>query len=128
MRRRRVIPAALAVVLLVGGQLAALAHNATTRHVECSEHGEVLEAATLVDLLHACDQDHLVGVEGQQGSDHDDCTLARALHQSATSPAPALTPVLAPVLAPADAAVSVERASSSELYLIAPKTSPPYAL
>ncbi len=128
MRRRRVIPAALAVVLLVGGQLAALAHNATTRHVTCSDHGELLEAATLVELLHACDQDHLIGVEGEQGSDHDDCTIARALHQSATPPAPVLAPVLTPVLAMADITATVGLARADELYRIAPKTSPPKSL
>lgn len=127
MRRRRVYPAALAVVLLVGGQLAALAHNASTRHVTCAEHGEVLEAATLVDPLHACDQDHWIGVEGQQGADHDDCTLARALHQSATSPPPLLACALVPTISSADATLAVPLASQSELYRIAPKTSPPAA-
>lgn len=125
MRLRRTCPAALAVVLLVGGQLAALAHNASTRHVECAEHGEVLEAARLADELHACDQDHLIGVEGGQGADHDDCSIARALQQSAALPHVAAAPQLVPALAPPDAVIPVEVAIASELYLIAPKTSPP---
>lgn len=128
MRRRRAYPAALAVVLLVGGQLAALAHYAATRHVTCAEHGELLEAATLVDRLHACEHDHLIGVEGQLGSEHDDCTIARACHQSATPAQPLCAPTLVPALATAEVAAVVPLAVTDELYLIAPKTSPPAAL
>jgi hypothetical protein len=113
------------VVLLVGGQLAALAHNATTRHVECSEHGEMLEAATLVDDLHACDQDHLIGVEGEQGADHDDCSIARALQQQAALPEILVAPQPAPTLASPHAVIVVAFAAATDLYLIAPKTSPP---
>lgn len=127
MRRRRVIPAALAVVLLVGGQLAALAHNATTRHVTCSEHGEVLEAPRLVDLLHACDQDHWIGVEGQQGADHDDCTFARALQPTAPPAQPHLVSAAVATLGSADAPLTLPLASQGDLYRIAPKTSPPTA-
>ena len=126
MRRRRACPAALAVLLLVVGQLAALAHNASTRHVTCDEHGEKLEAPTLVEALHACDQDHVVGVEGNQGQDHDDCAIARALHQSYAAPHHAQAPQLAPAGADCAAVLaSTAVAIAADLYRIAPKTSPP---
>jgi hypothetical protein len=126
MVRRRVMPAAFAVALLVVGQLLALAHNAATRHVECDEHGEVLEAAQLSVALHDCDQDHLVGVENDAGGDHDDCSIARLLQQSAATPDATPPPVRAPALDALDHArpTSVV-AIATALYRIAPKTSPP---
>jgi hypothetical protein len=125
MRRSRAHAAALAVVLLVVGQLASLAHQARTRHVTCGEHGEELEAATLVEQLHACEQDHLVGVDGDTGGDHADCAIARALHQSTQTSSFAVAPKLVPTVTTHAAAAPRTIALSSALYLIAPKTSPP---
>ncbi len=118
------MPAAFAVALLVVGQLLALSHEARTRHVECAQHGEQLEAATLVDS-HACNHDHWVGVEGDGGGDHVDCAIGHFLHQS-TSPSRA--PLLvAPHVAQASHAVtpSSSRDGTTTVYRIAPKTSPP---
>lgn len=124
MRRRNAYAAACAVVLLVVGQLVALAHQAGTRHVTCDEHGEELEAATLVEQLHACDHDHLIGVEGDAG-EHDDCALMRALHQSTQTSSYLIAPTLVPFVTTNDAMVPAPLAVTTALYLIAPKTSPP---
>ncbi|HEY5920523.1 MAG TPA: hypothetical protein VIV11_02580 [Kofleriaceae bacterium] len=125
MCRRRAYPALFAVVLLVVGQLVALAHNAESRHVTCAEHGEELEAAQLVDELHACDHDHLIGVEGDAGDHHDECAMARALHQSTqTSRFVSPPPLIAIVTRPA-ALVERSAEATTALYRIAPKTSPP---
>ena len=125
MRRRRAYPALLAVMLLVVGQLAALAHQAQTRHVECDEHGEELEAATLAQALDACEHDHWIAVEDAGGGAHDDCAILRALHQSTETSrvyaAPVVTLFVTHTPAPPPARLAVTR----ELYLIAPKTSPP---
>ena len=125
MRRRRAYPALLALVLLVVGQLAALAHHAETRHVECSDHGEELEAAKLAQPVDNCEQDHWIAVEGDGGGDHDDCAIARLLHQSARVAsefvAPAVTAVVTQHAAMSPADVAIAR----ELILFAPKTSPP---
>ena len=126
MRRSRAYPALLAVVLFVG-QLAALAHQANTRHFTCAEHGEELEAATLVGELHACNQDHLVGVEGNHG-DHADCPIARAFHQSTQTSHVALAPVVVPLVSESESAVARELTLLTTVYLIAPKTSPPARL
>lgn len=124
MRRRRAYAAACAVVLLVVGQLVALAHQAGTRHVTCDEHGEQLEAATLVERLHACEHDHLIGIEGDAG-EHDDCVLLRGLHQSAQTSTYIVAPTLVPFVTTNDAPPSIAVAATTALYLIAPKTSPP---
>jgi hypothetical protein len=112
--------------MLVVGQLGALAHEANTRDVECVEHGEELEAAQLVEQLHACDQDHLVGVEGNAG-DHEDCAIARALHQSTQTSRFVTTPQLAPLVSERATFVQLDIQLVTALYLIAPKTSPPLA-
>jgi hypothetical protein len=128
MRRRRAFPALFAVMLLVVGQLAALAHEASTRHITCAQHGEELEAATLVGELHACDHDHLFGVEGNAG-EHADCPIARAFHQSTQTSRFAVAPLLVPHVAPSDVVAAGELTlATSGLYLIAPKTSPPARL
>ncbi|NVB79366.1 MAG: hypothetical protein HOV81_13310 [Kofleriaceae bacterium] len=122
--RRRPLPAAFAVVLLVVGQLVAFAHEAKTRHIECAEHGEQIEAANLVGT-HLCGHDHWVGVEGNQGRDHFDCAISHLLHQSA---APSSTPsTAAPIVVTTahDTPLATSFAIADELYLIAPKTSPP---
>jgi hypothetical protein len=126
MRRRRAYPALLALIVLVG-QLAGFAHEAETRHVTCDEHGEEIEAATLVDLLHACDQDHLIGVEGSEGGEHEDCAIVRALHQSTQTSRFIAVPALVPQVTQTAVCVSAPRPAATALYLIAPKTSPPRA-
>lgn len=122
--RRRTLPAAFAAALLVVGQLVAFAHEARTRHIECAEHGEQVEAANLVGT-HLCGHDHWVGVEDDQGRDHVDCAISHVLHQAA---APSAAPAHAsPVVITTTHAVHLATASAiaADLYLIAPKTSPP---
>lgn len=121
---RRAVPTVLAVALLVLGQLAALAHEAGTRHVTCVEHGEQLEAAIIVGAQHGCDHARWLAVEGAGGG-HSECEIARALHQSSTPG----------VAGAVHAAVAITETSSptrllavdshAALYRIAPKTSPP---
>lgn len=126
MRRRPALPAMCAAVLLVAAQLLALAHHASTRHVTCAEHGEELDAATLSDPLHACADDHLVGVDGDASGEHEDCALVRALHQSSATPGMWLPAALIaqPVV---DAGPLTARTAHAERarYRLAPKTSPP---
>jgi hypothetical protein len=131
MVRRPAYLAAFAVVLLVGGQLVARVHEAGTRHVTCAEHGEQLEAAHVQGELHACDDnacddDHLIGIDDDRGGDHEDCAILRVLSQSSTagtSPtldvAAAATITIAAVMPPRFVA------TATELYRLAPKTSPP---
>ena len=127
MRRSRAHVAAFAVALIVIGQLAGFAHEAGTRHVTCDEHGEELEAAKLAGELHACEQDHLIGVDAEGGA-HEDCAIARALHQSTQTPH--ITVAVAPVslVTVTVEPVAATHVRATALYLIAPKTSPPARL
>lgn len=124
---RRSIPAAFALIVLVASQLAAFSHESSTRHVTCAEHGEQLEAAVLVGVQqHRCHDQHFVAVEGDGGS-HDECVIARALHQSATAH---VTQHAITVETSHDVIVPPAVAASATIacYLIAPKTSPPRVL
>ena len=125
MRRRPALPAACAALVLVVAQLLALAHQADTRHVVCAEHGEELEAATLAQPLHACDDDHLVGIEDEGGEHHDDCLVLRALHQGSQAPATWVPPVLVTIETTTTRSVPRSFAAARALYRVAPKTSPP---
>ena len=126
LRRRPALPAFAAAMVLVLAQLIGLAHQAAIRHVTCNEHGEELELAPLAESVHACGDQHLIGVDGDADSaHHDDCLLARALHQSGAAPDP--TPLFVPMLVeqPAPTRVVLADARPATLYRIAPKTSPP---
>jgi hypothetical protein len=46
-RRNRVVASLVLATLLVGGQLASLAHFAATPHIECSDDGELIHVSTL---------------------------------------------------------------------------------
>ena len=124
--RRPALAAAFAAVLLVVGQLAALAHEAATRHVICPEHGEALEAVKLAGADDGCAQQHWIAVDGDTGGEHADCEISRALHQAGVAPSRAALTTF--TLAQAEIAVAIAPRAppvTAALYLIAPKTSPP---
>jgi hypothetical protein len=124
MRARRAFTAAFAVAMLVGSQLAALAHAAAVRHVVCEEHGEQIEVATPVGPIDSCPQSHFVGVTGHVGG-HDHCEIARVLGSSLDPTA--RVPVIELAPSATDVAVSPpsQTTAAFDLVLIAPKTSPP---
>jgi hypothetical protein len=125
MHRRRALPAMFAVMLLVVGQLVALAHEAAQRHVTCAEHGEQLDAVELATALHACEDDHFVAVDAD-GGDHADCPIAHALRQSSDAPSHWLASRIAGVERTECAAPAcLLHISADPLFLMAPKTSPP---
>ncbi|HUS30501.1 MAG TPA: hypothetical protein VMZ53_18455 [Kofleriaceae bacterium] len=124
MTRRPKFAAAAAVALFVVGQLAALVHEAETRHVTCAEHGEQLEAATLDGHDDLCGQSHLIAVDGNTGA-HEDCDIARLLRTSTrTSQAPVLH-VATDALATHEAVIAIDGPRAADVLVNAPKTSPP---
>ncbi len=124
-RSHRLGLAAVAIVLLVVAQLGALVHEATVRHVRCSEHGELVEAAVVDAVTGRPDDVRLVGVEAGGASGDDHCALARSLRQQGAAPhAPAIGVAHVAIVAGAPL-VMVPRIAARMLYLIAPKTSPP---
>lgn len=125
-RRRPALTAAFAVVLLVAGQLSALAHEAETRHVECLEHGGSLEAVQLAGADDGCEQQHWIAVDGDSGGEHDDCEILRTLQQASDAPALSGLAVLPPGEVDRTAAIPPRAPlAAAALYRIAPKTSPP---
>ena len=124
MHGQRALTAACAVVVLVVGQLSALAHAAATRHVICERHGEELEATTLSGAPDHCAQRHFVGVEAGTGA-HEECGIARVLRQGSHA---AWSAPLVPVATIAATQVALPRScvvAVRDVVLIAPKTSPP---
>jgi len=119
---------ALAFVL---ASLFGIVHEATTTHVRCAEHGELIHRdATLANIE---------GVEEGAGRDatvrdpvagsiqsHEHCSLTSATRESRLVPHP-------PAIASAQVATSrlalalprAETARGGDLYRTAPKTSPP---
>lgn len=125
-RRRPALAAAFAAVLLVVGQLAAMVHEAETRHVICPEHGEALEAVKLAGADDGCAQSHWIAVDGDAGGEHAGCEISRALHQAGDAPSPYAATTLFVAQAEIPTAIAPRGPPSiGSLYRIAPKTSPP---
>jgi hypothetical protein len=124
MRGRPALTAAVAVVVLIVGQLAALAHAAGARHVTCDVHGEEIEAPVLEGAVDHCQQTHFVGVEGE-GSAHEDCAITRMLRQSSQVQRSAPAIDIATIVSTAASPPATCDVAILDLVLIAPKTSPP---
>lgn len=119
--------AAFLGTLFVLSSLIGLVHEATTSHVRCAEHGELIHgdpgtAATATS--HATiERGHGLGGETRG---HEHCELTYSNHDSRCAPRPPVVQT-APAIAfdPAVAPVRVAHARSTILYRTAPKTSPP---
>jgi len=123
--RRPKLAAAAAVALFVVGQVLALSHEAESRHVTCTEHGEQLEAANLDGHDDGCGQAHFVGVDGDKGGDHEDCSILRLLNTSTRTSHAVELQLVAVSFATVETADSIDVPRIVDLILIAPKTSPP---
>jgi hypothetical protein len=124
MQRRRALPAACAVVLLVVAQLLGLAHETQARHIVCAKHGEQLEAAVLVGGHRSCERSHWIGVEGDTGG-HSECEITRALHQSAATSKLIIVVATSPTTSTTVLAAPTPVVRQVVVYRAAPKTSPP---
>ncbi|HEY4181004.1 MAG TPA: hypothetical protein VGM90_29375 [Kofleriaceae bacterium] len=115
-------------VCLVVGWIAGWAHDASTRHVICPEHGEQIEATKLAQRPIADGQSRIVGTAGAQHG-HDDCAIAEAMSVNGVAPS---APTRIAVVAAVQSVAIVAPPSATPLvvvvsYRIAPKTSPPRA-
>lgn len=128
----RVLALVSALALLLAGGLD-LYHQATTRHVRCAEHGELVDrhqsARAALTIDDHTDADG-VGVRGRPGDDdvgpgHSHCGLTCATPTPTVRPrriAVAARPTVATIVAlDGNARVTLGRG----LYRSAPKTSPP---
>lgn len=122
----RVLAALLGVVFVLSS-LIGLVHEATTSHVRCAEHGELIHGApgtAATATTHATiERGH--GLPGESRG-HEHCQLTYGAHDSRCAPRP---PVIAtaPAIAfePAAPPQHVVHARGTTLYRTAPKTSPP---
>lgn len=122
--RRPASTAALAVVLVLVGNVVAWQHEARVRHVVCAEHGEALHAPTLAGGKAAPIGSRYIAVE-DEGGEHHDCASARFSRASSriASEAPATAANFA--IATEASVAYVPRRFASDIIAIAPKTSPP---
>ena len=115
---------AVAILVLLLAQWAALAHAAAVRHVRCAEHGELVEAPQLDARPQAGTDVRLVGARGGTSTD-DHCTIAGEIRHGRVAPAPATASGLARIAPVAPALAPRPTRAYSLVYLLAPKTSPP---
>jgi hypothetical protein len=132
-RRSRALAALLGVAFLLSS-LIGLVHEATTSHIRCAEHGELIHgepgavasaaAASAAVTSHAT-LERGTGTGGQ-ASGHEHCQLTYSTHESRCAPRPPVV-IAAPAIVGELAAVAqrTETARSTSLYRTAPKTSPP---
>ncbi len=119
--------AALTALAFVLASLFGILHEATTTHVRCAEHGELIDRDTTVANTASAGHEATLrgGVAGTLQR-HEHCSLTSATRDSRLVPYP---PEIAAVqVAISGIATVVPRAvvaRSSGLYRTAPKTSPP---
>lgn len=105
-------------------------HDATTLHVRCAQHGELMDrGAPLPDESHAAAPDRECSVQGapdDAAGGHEHCSLSTMIRTPRIVPNP---PVLAAArlatVAGTVAVVQVAVARDRARYRTAPKTSPP---
>jgi len=128
MRDRRVrVRAALTSLAFLVASLLGMLHEATTVHVRCAAHGELIDSGAVTGPVSPPVRDVLSRSQSQssvRGDDH--CLLASAVRESRAVPAsPALVAASITVDAVAMAPSARVQTAAASLYRIAPKTSPP---
>jgi hypothetical protein len=122
---------ALLLWSFVATHMVALVHAATAIHSRCADHGELVDGDEGGRLAHAdahADTASIHSMPGASAEDHDHCQIGCVAHQQST-PAPEPIVAAAP-LAQARDSVAPRKptvAHGPQLYLTAPKTSPPAA-
>ena len=127
--RGRRVSAAVAAFALVFASLLGMVHEATTSHVRCAEHGELVDSDRLpaTSALAGPARDTIASAQRSAHASGDvHCLLASALRQSRIAPRPpTVAAAIVQIAELATAPPPAARATSTSLYRIAPKTSPP---
>ena len=125
------VRAALTALVFALSSLAGMVHESKTRHVRCSEHGELVDAGS--PAVAPLDQagDH-AGVHDDAAPaamhGHDHCLLASTTRASRVEVgAPQVAPVGLAIAELPDAPRARPSHAADALLLAAPKTSPPAA-
>ena len=136
-RRSTRVSAALVALAFAAASLLGMVHEATTSHVRCAAHGELIDSSGFAGpgarsaAMAPGLAGHAVASALSSGSSHGDehCLLASALRQSRMTPdTPAVTAAWSTLHDVVRAPPPCAAARSAGLYRIAPKTSPPSTL
>lgn len=120
------LSAALTALAFALSTLIGLVHEATTRHVQCAEHGEQIHSDAATPLAQRAPANSLQQQTGGAVHGHEHCLIAAASGASRITPsAPAIAAVAAHAAALAAAPPDQALAPPRHVYLTAPKTSPP---
>jgi len=127
-RRSSRLSAAVTVVAFVLSSLFGVLHDASTTHVRCAQHGELIHSSATAPLSFG--QRPVVAVVREAAravaQGHEHCALASAIREARIAPCP---PAVVPApLARAALAVAIAcdgAARERGVYRTAPKTSPP---
>lgn len=121
------VQAAFTALVFVVSSWFGMVHEATTRHVQCAEHGELVDAPSTAPRRAAA-TDHRLALRNSApaAGGHEHCSLMSATRASriAARP-PALHSALIAISEVASAPTGGGTARATDLYLTAPKTSPP---
>jgi hypothetical protein len=121
------VQAALTALAFVLASLLGVVHEATTIHVRCAEHGELIHRDATLATTASADRDAVVrDLRAETKPSHEHCSLTSSTRDSRLVPRPpaiASAPVAISRFAIAGPLVAVARAGA--LYRTAPKTSPP---
>jgi hypothetical protein len=126
-RRNRIVVSLLLATLLVGGQVASLAHFAATPHIECSDDGELIHVFVLAAGAPAQTTiDHSPSVPDRPHR-HEHCQIV-SMRRAPLVPAPetfsaALGPCITYV--PTCTSLAERRLPAIAILRQAPKSSPP---
>ena len=106
-----------------------LVHEATTTHVRCAQHGELMDsgANAIARPAEAAVDANVRDVAETTSQGHEHCALASAMRESRVVPRPPLL-VAAPLVTAGPVVAGAPAAETSHdraLYRTAPKTSPP---
>lgn len=105
--------------------LIGLVHEATTRHVQCAEHGEQIHSEGAPTGRAAPDHS-AQSSSGAAAHGHEHCLIASATRASRIAPsAPTIEPARCATTELTRVATRDAAATTDRLYRTAPKTSPP---
>lgn len=121
--------AALTVVAFVLSSLFGILHDASTMHMRCAEHGEMIHtSATLVDGQRQAPVRVATLRTGEAAavSGHEHCALASAIREPRMMPSPPAVEAAPAAAIELAVAIAYDGAARERgVYRTAPKTSPP---
>ena len=121
--------AALILVAFVGGSLAGYFHQAVERHARCPEHGEAIhvtaEPAATAQIAAAAGASWQRPGTEPGTHEHEHCYLCPSSRERSGSAAVQAWSPVALLSFPSRVEVAHSEAIFSEIYVLAPKTSPP---